>query len=102
MIDAWFMAFVLVVSLLVAVGVSLTLVGHLYTLPASFGYGWRCWLPTLILPLVGPLYFAWTHRPEFSRAGLQLLAGIVLLGMAGALLWGAGPHLVDHMAGGVK
>lgn len=102
MIDAWFMSFVLLASLLVAVGASLLLVGHLYTLPASFNYGWRCWLPTVALPLVGPLYFAWSHRDEYSRPGKQLLAGIVLLGLAGALLWGGGPYLVDHMAGGIK
>lgn len=98
MIDFWFMGFVLVVSLLLAVSVSLLLVGYLYTLPASFSYGWRWWLPTLLLPLFGPLAFAWGHRPDFARAAKQLFAGIFLLGLTGAVLYGGGPFLVDHMA----
>ncbi|MGE5472421.1 MAG: hypothetical protein ACM3X0_16625 [Bacteroidota bacterium] len=100
MIDFWFTGFVLVVSVLLAVGVSLLLVGYLYTLPASFSFGWRAWMPTLVLPLLGPLFFAWSHRPEYSRAARQLLAGIVLLGLAGAMLYGGGPYLIDHMAAG--
>jgi hypothetical protein len=98
MIDFWFMSFVLVEALLLAVGVALLLVGYLFTLPASFSCGWRCWLPTLALPFVGPLWFAWTHRPDFSRAGLQLLAGIVLVALAGAFLYGGLPYLIEHIA----
>jgi len=97
MIDVWFTSFVLVEALLLAVGVSLLLVGYLYTLPASFSYGWHNWLPTLLLPLFGPLAFAWMHRPEFSRAAKQLLGGIVLVSLAGAFLYGGLPYLIEHM-----
>lgn len=98
MIDFWFMGFVLLEALLLAVGVSLLLVGYLFTLPASFSFGWRCWLPTLVLPFVGPFWFAWTHRPDFYRAGLQLLAGFVLVCLAVAFLYGGLPYLIEHMA----
>lgn len=98
MIDFWFMGFVLVEALLLAVGVSLLLVGYLFTLPASFSFGWRCWLPTLVLPFFGPFWFAWTHRPDFLRAAKQLLAGFVLVGLAVAFLYGGLPYLIEHMA----
>jgi hypothetical protein len=102
MIDFWFTGFVLIVALLLAVGVSLLFVGYINTLPASFSFGWRCWAPTLLLPLLGPLAFAWCHPAEFSRPAKQLLAGILLLGMAVGLLYGGGPYLVDHMALGAR
>jgi len=102
MIDSWFMGFVLVEALLLAVGVSLLLVGYLFTLPASFSFGWRCWLPTLALPFVGPLWFAWTHRPDFDRPAKQLLAGIVLVSLAGAFIYGGLPYLIEHMTQAAK
>lgn len=96
------MGFVLVEALLLAVGLSLLLVGYLYTLPASFAHGWRWWLPTLILPLLGPLMFAWYHRPDFARATKQLFVGIVLLALAGIFIYGGLPYLIDHMTQGGK
>lgn len=100
--DFWFLAFVFSVAILVAVGVSLLLVGYLSTLPASFAFGWRYWLPTLVVPFAGPIWFATTHWLEFSKAGKQLIFGLLLIGAAVALLYGAGPHFVDRIAAGVK
>lgn len=102
MIDFWFMGFVLLVALLLAVGLALSLVGYLMTLPASFAFGWRCWLPTLVLPFVGPLIFAWGHRPEFLRPAKQLLAGMVLLALAGGVMYGGLPYLIDHMTNAIR
>lgn len=100
--DFWFVAFLLVVALLVAVGVSLLLVGYIGTLPAAFAFGWRNWVPALALPLVGPFWFALRHWKDFAQPGRQLLAGALLLAAALALLYGAGPHFVDRLAAGVK
>lgn len=100
--DFWFTTFVFVVAILVAVGGSLLLVGYVGTLPASFAFGWRNWVPTLALPLVGPLWFSATHWQDFSRPGKQLIAGVLLIVAAVALLYGFGPHFVDRMAMGVK
>lgn len=100
--DFWFLTFLFTVAILVAVGVSLLLVGYLGTLPASFDHGWRSWMPTLLLPVLGPLWFASTRWAEFARPGRQLLVGLILLAAAVGLLYGAGPHFVDRMAAGVK
>lgn len=100
--DIWFTLFVTLVALIVAVGGALLLVGYLGTLPASFDHGWRVWVPTVLLPIAGPLWFARRQSPEFNRPGLQLLLGVVLLVIAGALLLGLGPYFVERMMPGVK
>lgn len=99
--DIWFTLFVMLAALLVAVGGALLLVGYVQTLPASLSYGWRVWLPTLILPVVGPLLFARQHA-EYARPGKQLLAGLLLVLLAAVLLFGAGPYFVERMALGAK
>ena len=78
------------------------LVGYVGTLPASFSFGLQKWLPTLAVPVLGPLWFAVRHWGEFAKPGKQLIAGMLLIALAGALLYGAGPHFVDRMAAGVK
>ncbi|MCL2346583.1 MAG: hypothetical protein FWC58_12130 [Desulfobulbus sp.] len=100
--DAWFLAFIMTVALLIAVGGALVLVGYLGTLPASFDAGWRYWLPAMLLPVLGPLWFASRHWRDFAKPGKQLLGGVLLLALAVGLLYGAGPHFVDRMAAGVK
>lgn len=100
--DFWFIAFLFAVALLVAVGASLLLVGYVGTLPASFAFGWRNWIPVLALPIAGPLWFSVRHWKDFAQPGKQLLVGLLLIGTALALLYGAGPHFVDRLAAGVK
>lgn len=100
--DIWFLAFLFAIAILVAVGVSLMLVGYLCTLPASFAFGWRNWLPTLAVPVLGPVWFATTHWLDFARPGKQLIIGLLMIAAAVALLYGAGPHFVDRIAAGVK
>jgi hypothetical protein len=100
--DFWFLTFLFTVAILIAVGGALLLVGYLGTLPAAFDHGWRTWLPALLLPVLGPLWFARAHWVEFSRPGKQLLFGLLLLAAAVSLLLGAGPHFVDRMAAGIK
>jgi len=98
MIDIWFTAFVFLIAILVAVGASLLLVGYVNTLPASFSFGWRWWLPTLLLPVLGPLWFAWKHQHDFSTAFRQLMVGVVLVALAAIVLYGGGPYFVERMA----
>ena len=100
--DAGFTAFVFVVAILVAVGVSLLFVGYIGTLPASFAFGWKNWLPTLLLPIAGPIWFAWRHWSDFSRPGKQLFAGIVLILLAVLILYKGGPYIVDRMGVAVR
>lgn len=100
--DAGFTAFVFLVAILLAVGASLLLVGYVGTLPASFAFGWRNWVPTLLLPVVGPMWFAWRHWADFSRPGKQLFAGVVLVLIAVLVLYKGGPYIIERMATGVK
>ena len=96
--DAGFTAFVLVVALLVAIGGSLLLVGYFGTLPASFSFGWKNWVPTLLLPIIGPIWFSWKHWRDFSRPGKQLLVGLALILIAILMLYQGGPLIIDRMA----
>ena len=100
--DFGFTAFVMFVAVLAAVGVSLLLVGYVGTLPASFAFGWRNWVPTLLLPVAGPLWFAWRYWSDFSRPGKQILVGLLLLLLAFAVLYGFGPAIIDRLAAGNK
>ena len=86
--DFWFLVFLFTVAILVAVGGALLLVGYLGTLPASFDHGWRVWIPTLLLPVIGPLWFAGTHWAEFQRPGKQFIAGSVNVETPDPLLGG--------------
>lgn len=100
--DMGFTAFVFAVAILVAVGGSLLLVGYLGIVPASFNFGWQAWLPTVLLPVIGPLWFARQHRTELARSCWQLLLGVALLAIAGLMLYLGGPLIVDRLAAGVK
>ena len=100
--DFWFLVFIFSIALLVAVGGALLLVGYVGTLPAALSFGWRNWVPALLLPIAGPIWFALVHWKDFSRPGKQLIFGLLMVGAALALLYGAGPHFVDRMAAGVK
>lgn len=94
--DIWFTLFVMLAAVLVAVGGALLLVSHLQLLPASFDHGWRIFLITLLLPIAGPLWFA-RQQPAQSKAALQLVAGLLLIVIAGALLLGLGPYFVERL-----
>lgn len=96
--DMGFTAFVFAVAILVAVGGSLLLVGYLGIVPASFNFGWQSWLPVLLLPVIGPLWFAHRHQTELRRAGIQLLAGTILVLAAILLLYAGGPQMISRMA----
>jgi hypothetical protein len=100
--DWGFTAFVTAIALLVAVGGSLLLVGYFGTLPASFNFGWKAWLPTLLLPVLGPVWFALTHRDEFLRPALQLIFGLLLIAAAVGLLFGFGQHFANQLVAGIK
>lgn len=100
--DFWFLVFIFSVALLVSVGGALLLVGYVGTLPAALSFGWRSWVPVLLLPIAGPLWFSVRHWQEFSRPGKQLIIGLMLVAGALALLYGTGPYFVDRMATGVK
>ena len=95
--DIWFTTFAIVSSLLLACGAALLLVGYINTLPAALNFGWRSALPVIVLPLVGPLWFAWTQGEDFRRPRYQLIGALVLLGLATLLILGYGPYFAERL-----
>lgn len=95
--DGWFVTFAMGTSLLLAGGGALLLVGYINTLPAALAFGWCKALPVVVLPLLGPLWFAWTEGEEFRRARYQLLGAIVLLSLAAALIQWLGPVFAERL-----
>ncbi len=100
--DIWFTLFVLVVALAASIGFVLLLVGYIEVIPASVVHGWRWVLPTLLLPVAGPLWFCARHWPDCSKTGKRIAFGAILLILAVVLLYGAGPSFVARMAAGMK
>jgi putative copper export protein len=100
--DIWFTLFVTLAAVLVAVGGALLLVSYLQILPASFDHGWRTFLLTLLLPIIGPLWFARKHRSEFERPGKQMLVGALLLACVVLMLLFWGPYFVERVVATIK
>ena len=76
--DFWFLVFLFTVAILIAVGGALLLVGYLGTLPASFDHGWRVWIPTLLLPVIG---FSWLAvQGGLGTALVTLVAAATFIG----------------------
>ena len=82
--DWGFISFAVVSTLSLAAGGLLLLIGYIGTVPAAFSFGWKTGLPVLLLPVIGPVWFALSHGPEFRRAAIQLIAGL-------------GPHFAEKM-----
>ena len=95
--DWGFISFAVVSTLSLAAGGLLLLIGYIGTVPAAFSFGWKTGLPVLLLPVIGPVWFALSHGPEFRRAAIQLIAGLALVALAGGLIAGLGPHFADKM-----
>ena len=94
--DIWFTLFVMLAAVMVAVGGALLLVSYLLIVPASFNFGWKQWVPTLLLPVIGPLWFVRQHRPEFNRAEKQMIIAVVLLALVALMLLIWGPYFVER------
>ncbi len=98
MTDWNFLAFALGSTLALAGGGLLLLVGYIGTLPAAFNQGLRTGLPVLLLPVLGPLWFAHRQGEAFRRERLQLIAGSLLLLLAAGLIMGYGPYFAEQQA----
>lgn len=97
--DWGFTAFAIGSTLSLAAGGLLLLVGYIGTLPAAFSFGWKTGLPVLLLPVIGPLWFALSRGAEFRRPAIQLIVGVALLALATALIIGLGPYFADKLVG---
>jgi len=95
--DLGFVAFAVASTLALAAGGVLLLAGYIGTVPAAFSFGLKTGLPTLLLPVIGPVWFAFSHGPEFRRAARQLIAGLALVTLAGGLIIGLGPHFAAKL-----
>lgn len=100
--DIWVTLFLLVVGLLAATGFMLVLVGYIISLLASVGHGWRWWVPALLLPVAGGLWFCAKHWGDHRKTGLQLGGGALCLILGVGLLYGAGPSVVGYIASNVQ
>lgn len=95
--DWGFMAFAVASTLSLAAGGLLLLIGYIGTVPAAFSFGWKTGLPVLLLPVIGPVWFALNHGPEFRRSAIQLIAGVALVAVATGLILGLGPHFAEKI-----
>ena len=96
--DWAFMAFAVVSTLSLAAGGLLLLVGYIGTVPAAFSFGLKTGLPVLLVPVIGPVWFALSRGPEFRRPAIQLIAGVALVALATGLILGLGPHFAEKLA----
>lgn len=63
------------------------------------------WLavPALVVHAVALAWFVSTHWEGSAKPGKQLIVGVLLIALAGASLYGFGPHFVERiLAAGVK
>lgn len=100
--DIWVTVFLLIVGLFAASGFMLILVGYVISLLASVSHGWRWWVPALLLPVLGGLWFCAKHWGEHRKTGLQLGGGALSLILGVGLLYGAGPSVVNYIARNVQ
>lgn len=98
MMDWGFVAFAVASTLSLAGGGLLLLIGYIGTVPAAFAAGMKKGLIVLLLPVIGPTWFALEQGGEFRRAALQLIAGLALVVIATALILVLGPHFAEKMA----
>jgi hypothetical protein len=95
--DWGFTAFAVASTLSLAAGGLLLLVGYIGTVPAAFHSGLKTGLLVLLLPVIGPVWFALNQGPEFRRPAIQLIVGLMLVAFAGGLILGLGPHFAEKL-----
>jgi hypothetical protein len=95
--DWGFIAFAVASTLSLAAGGLLLLVGYIGTVPAAFSFGLKTGLPVLLVPVIGPVWFALSHGPEFRRPAIQLIAGLALVALATGLILGLAPYFAEKM-----
>jgi len=96
--DWGFIAFAVASTLSLAAGGLLLLIGYIGTVPAAFAAGLKKGLIVLLLPVVGPTWFALAQGGEFRRTAWQLIAGLALVVIATGLILGLGPYFAEKLA----
>jgi hypothetical protein len=97
MTDWSFVSFAVASTLALAAGGLLLLMGYIGTLPAAFNFGLKTGLTVLLLPVIGPVWFALDRGPDFRKPAIQLIVGLILVAFAGGLILGLGPHFTERM-----
>ena len=59
-------------------------------------------IPAAAVHVVALTWFISTHWANSAKPGRQLAVGVLLVALAGAALYGFGPHFVDRIVAGVK
>lgn len=100
--DIAFLAFVVAVAVMAAIGAMLLLVGYIVAIPASIVRGW--WWAALVVcvPVIGPIFFCRAFPEGLRKTRLQIFIGTLLLMGAAALLYGAGPWFAQQFVDAAK
>jgi hypothetical protein len=73
----------------------LIFVGYLGIVPFAFASSLREGLLTMLLPGIGPVWFAFKKGEEYRRPAWMIIGGTLLVVMAGALVFTLAPQYVD-------
>lgn len=95
--DWGFIAFAVTSTLSLSAGGVLLIAGYLGTVPPAFQAGMKTGLPVLLLPGIGPVWFALSRGPAYRRQAIQLIAGIALVAVALGLILALGPHFAEKL-----
>lgn len=95
--DWGFISFAVASTLTLAAGGVLLLVGYIGTVPAAFHEGLKTGLTVLVLPVIGPVWYALNRGAEFRRSAIQLIVGLLLVAFSTGLILGLGPHYAAQL-----
>lgn len=85
--DIGFFAFVLAIALMAALGAVMLLVGYIVVIPASITRGWLWAALVILVPVLGPIFFAERFPMDCLRRVARSFRHPASDGRSGATLW---------------